>query len=379
MEEYHQITLSEYLSAKQHVKEGLNRAAQDFVYIGYWLKRIRDSEGYRQEGYSSISEFGKKEFHLSESAVSRFMDINDRFSFEGNSPMLDEKYKDYGSSKLTEMLQLPDMDLQLIKPDTRRDDIRELKQLNKEQEPAEGRKQDMTLDMLVTLKEVFEDKEEEFNKICKGCSAEAFSEYVNPNGNMTKRRGLAMLFFYPYEEGFKYKGLNMQPVSFTYEYLMELFLENYGDVIRSDNPWQEAYGIQDGIDCEEQGKEEEKQDEVPMKEQETSVEAETFKPGKRMEAPIDIGEDTKERVEGGQQELYMNPPEPDNDEEAQEEETPTVSEDEDKACKEQADYHVQVQECLERMQTFLAAGAYEQLAHTCPILQENIRKLVGHV
>ena len=45
--EYHQITLDEYLMAKENIKKGLNQAMGNFVYIGYWLKKVRDSQSYR--------------------------------------------------------------------------------------------------------------------------------------------------------------------------------------------------------------------------------------------------------------------------------------------------------------------------------------------
>ena len=130
--EYHQITLDEYLMAKENIKKGLNQAMGNFVYIGYWLKKVRDSQSYRQDGYASIVEFGKSEYNLTDSAISRFMKINDEFSVGGYGMELDEKYKDYGSSKLSEMLTLPAPDRELIRPDTNRDDIRELKKLNRE-------------------------------------------------------------------------------------------------------------------------------------------------------------------------------------------------------------------------------------------------------
>lgn len=148
--EYHQITLDEYLMAKENIKKGLNQAMGNFVYIGYWLKKVRDSQSYRQDGYVSIVEFGKGEYNLTDSAISRFMKINDEFSVGGYGMELDEKYKDYGSSKLSEMLTLPAPDRELIRPDTNRDDIRELKKLNREK-PTEN-DSDLTVDMLQTLR-----------------------------------------------------------------------------------------------------------------------------------------------------------------------------------------------------------------------------------
>ena len=44
MEEYHQITLNEYISIKEDIKRRLNHLAESFVAIGYRLKQIRDTK-----------------------------------------------------------------------------------------------------------------------------------------------------------------------------------------------------------------------------------------------------------------------------------------------------------------------------------------------
>ena len=67
MEEYHQITIQEYLDWKEDLRRRLAEAANNFVGIGYRLKQIRDSEAYRQDGYTSIFDFASKEYGISSS------------------------------------------------------------------------------------------------------------------------------------------------------------------------------------------------------------------------------------------------------------------------------------------------------------------------
>jgi len=129
--EYHQITFDEYLTAKQEIKEELLNMAGSFIRIGYRLKQIKESWAYRNDGYQTLAEFAKTEYGLSESAASRFMAVNTKFSVGGNSPELLPEFKNFGSGKLSEMLTLSDEDCRLIKETTTVATIREVKRFNK--------------------------------------------------------------------------------------------------------------------------------------------------------------------------------------------------------------------------------------------------------
>lgn len=130
--EYRQITLTEWQDMKKEIERDLLNVKLAFVRIGYNLRKIEDQELYRQDGYKSIAEFAKAEYGLSASTVSRFMAINRRFSIGGNSQFLDNRYTQYSSSALQEMLTLPDHDMDMITPETKRETIRELKKFNAE-------------------------------------------------------------------------------------------------------------------------------------------------------------------------------------------------------------------------------------------------------
>ena len=164
------------------------------------LRQIEDQKGYEQDGYKSIAEFAQKELEGHPSTTTRFMEINRTVSY-GYSERLRPEYLDLGRSQLEEDAKLPDEDRTMIRPETSREDIRELKRFNKS-EPDEGEANDMqqliekfTTDNPETLNELFSLKEEwmspEFVKQAK--------ELINPSGNRSYKKGMYFLMFYEME------------------------------------------------------------------------------------------------------------------------------------------------------------------------------------
>lgn len=137
--EYVQMTLNDWMDIKGQLEWELRSAAASFVKIGYLLRRIDESEGYRNEGYDTLAEWANDTYGLSKATVSRFMAINARYSIDGYSDQLKQEYALYGSSKLSEMLSLPEEDMQMVSPEMKREDIRQIKQFNKEAKKEELR------------------------------------------------------------------------------------------------------------------------------------------------------------------------------------------------------------------------------------------------
>ena len=141
MEEYTQITLDQWMQWKEDIRKKLEETAGNFVHIGYRLKQIRDSGMYG--GAADIFEFAEKEYGLGKSTVSRFIAINERYSEGGDSLELKEEFRGFSSSKLSEMLTLPDSEIKLITEKTTVREIRELKSFNSrkpdESEPEAGK------------------------------------------------------------------------------------------------------------------------------------------------------------------------------------------------------------------------------------------------
>ena len=116
------------------IKNQLNDIAEGFVSVGYYLRKTEDTMLYKQKGYKSIYEYAKDTFGIGRTTASRFMEINQKYSRDGYSPEIDMKWSGYGSSKLTEMLGLPEEIQEAIPVDATVRDIREAKGIIRETE-----------------------------------------------------------------------------------------------------------------------------------------------------------------------------------------------------------------------------------------------------
>lgn len=96
------------------------------------LSRIDRSGAYKLKGYHSVTEYARETFGMAPDGVSRFIHVYEKYSIQGDTPELREEYRDFNFSQLTEMLQLPEEDHTMIRPETKREDIRDLKKFNKQ-------------------------------------------------------------------------------------------------------------------------------------------------------------------------------------------------------------------------------------------------------
>ena len=120
--------ISNYEQLKTALNTELKSAAISFVRIGYLLKTARDTDLLKDTQYNDVNEFAAGEFGLDKSQVSRFMSINDRFSIGGYSEHLEDKYSEFGSSKLSLMLTLPDSINEQLSPEYTKSDIQTIKE-----------------------------------------------------------------------------------------------------------------------------------------------------------------------------------------------------------------------------------------------------------
>lgn len=123
-----------YSEFKEQLDTELKKSVESFVRIGYLLKIARDTEILYESGYPSVVEFAKAEYNLSKDQVSRFIAINDKYSVDGYSDKLQEKYEGYGVAKLAEMLTLPEAVADMIEPEMTRAEIQEIKREVKEEQ-----------------------------------------------------------------------------------------------------------------------------------------------------------------------------------------------------------------------------------------------------
>ncbi len=123
-----------YEQFKQELDQEFHKSVEGFVRIGYLLKYARETDILYNSGYQSLTEFAEAEYHIDASQVSRFIQINDRFSEGGNSMVLKEKYRGFGYAKLTIMLQFPEEINEELTPDFSKREIQTIQEELKEEE-----------------------------------------------------------------------------------------------------------------------------------------------------------------------------------------------------------------------------------------------------
>lgn len=126
------LTLPELEQEEKQIRENLGGIVRNFVKTGWHLSRIDRSGAYKLKGYHSVTEYARETFGMAPDGVSRFIRVYEKYSIQGDTPELREEYRDFNFSQLTEMLQLPEEDHTMIRPETKREDIRDLKKFNKQ-------------------------------------------------------------------------------------------------------------------------------------------------------------------------------------------------------------------------------------------------------
>ena len=117
----------DYREAKEIIRNKLQGMTQNFIGIGFYLRQIKESEGFRKDGYESIYEMAEDQYGIKRSTAIRWMQMNEKFSQGGYSPFLDSGYKDFGKSQLQEMLYLDSEQLEEVKPEMTVREIREIR------------------------------------------------------------------------------------------------------------------------------------------------------------------------------------------------------------------------------------------------------------
>lgn len=251
------ISSEGYIEIKKQIKDKLNETVHNFIIIGYYLKQVRDSSAYRNDGYKNMEEFAKKEYGLSPSTASRFMDINTQFSKQGNSKEILEEYKNFAYSKLQEMLTVSPEDKELVTEEMTVSQIREIKEVEKEEKQAAEEQEQKNLPLL-QLAEPEERKPEEpktekeqkdeseykdplesvltafwmekdnaelYTKADAGIlTPEIAAEEICPSGSRIYRNGTNMMFFYDFDKGAKLRSIkDRKPIitSYTYQEILD--------------------------------------------------------------------------------------------------------------------------------------------------------------
>ena len=236
--EYMQLSMDDYIQSKNEIKQELGGIVKSFVRIGWQLTRINKSEAYKHDGYNTIAEFAKTEYGMNPSGVSRFMKVYEKYSVPGDTPELKEQYREFKFNNLVEMLQLPEEDQQIFHPEDKREDIRELKDFNKENESnpmnlLDWKSAQSTEDKLhATIQEFFREKTGILNTLYgseayRSGNIKEMAQIINPGDSMSYRKGTVFLMFHQEDITVKIFNGEMRNISWDqfFTYIREIFAE----------------------------------------------------------------------------------------------------------------------------------------------------------
>ena len=250
--EYMQLSMDDYIQSKNEIKQELGGIVKSFVRIGWQLTRIDKSGAYKHDGYNTIAEFAKAEYGMNPSGVSRFMNVYERYSLPGDTPELQEQYKDFKFAQLTEMLQLPEEDRQIFHAEDKREDIRELKDFNKENENnpmnlLDWKSAQNTEDKLkATIQEFFHEKQGVLNTLYSSEAYQAgnikgMSQIINPGDSMSYRKGTVFLMFH--QEDITVKIFNGEMKNITWEQFFAYTQEIFAEAAAGNRTYENYFGI----------------------------------------------------------------------------------------------------------------------------------------
>lgn len=249
--DYVQLTLDDYIQCKTEIKENLTGIVKSFVKIGWQLTRIDASRAYTMDGYNSIAEFAQGEYGMSRSGTSRFMSVYERYSIPGDTPELQERYKDFEFSQLSEMLQLTEEDQNMITSDTKRADIRELKKFNKENEHNPEQllnwKKEEENRIYTTIFEFFKSSKETLNGLFgseayRTGSLEQMVDIVNPSGSRSFRKERVFLMMHGPEKGISVKQIMRGTETMSWGEFFNITQDLFGEKASGSRTWEAYFG-----------------------------------------------------------------------------------------------------------------------------------------
>lgn len=257
--EYMQLSMDDYIQSKNEIKQELGGIVKSFVRIGWQLTRIDKSGAYKHDGYNTIAEFARTEYGMNPSGVSRFMKVYEKYSVPGDTPELQEQYREFKFNNLVEMLQLPEEDQQIFRPEDKREDIRELKDFNKENESnpmnlLDWKSAQSTEDKLhATIQEFFREKTGILNTLY---SSEAYqsgnikqmAQIINPGDSMSYRKGTVFLMFH--QEDITVKIFNGEMRNISWDQFFTYTQEIFAEAAAGSHTYENYFGITEEVSAE---------------------------------------------------------------------------------------------------------------------------------
>ena len=250
-----------YEEKKKFIHTNIENMSRSFIAIGYYLKDIRDKKEYLVDGYESIWEFAEDIYGIKMSTASRWMSMNDKFSKDGNSPVIADRYKEFGKSHLQEMLALPEEDYKMITPEATKEDIRELARFNKENENNPARltnwqqSDDETLENAVI--ELFHERKDALNELYSSKAyeendMEAMKKIIYTKSKKSFKTKDRSVFFFLYETNVYVKDCSGNEQDITWEEFMEIIKKVFDSSAAGNKTWEEFYEPKKETDPEEE-------------------------------------------------------------------------------------------------------------------------------
>lgn len=118
-----------YNRYKKQIDSAYKKMENCYLDTAIAIHSIYKKELYKLDNYKNIYDFAKENYDISRGTCSKFINICERFGVTGEAGTvveLQDKYKDYGVSKLGIMLTFPDLLLEQVKPEQ---SVRDLKQM----------------------------------------------------------------------------------------------------------------------------------------------------------------------------------------------------------------------------------------------------------
>lgn len=128
-----EVKLNNYIS---DIKDKSQNIVLDYIKIGLTLIRINNEKLYEIKGYSNLIEFAQGELNFSKTLLYNTMALAQKFGLNTKKEeyVIDQKYKDFSLSQLTEMISITDDRLPGVTQDMTVKEIRKYKQEVKKEE-----------------------------------------------------------------------------------------------------------------------------------------------------------------------------------------------------------------------------------------------------
>ena len=143
------------LKAKTIRKEMAN-VEKAFIRIGYELHElscIYNADAFKEIGYTNIYDYANKEFNIARGTCSDFINVIEQFGKRDENgmllPELDDKYKNFSSSKLSVMITMNDNELEQVKEDMTVKAIKALKKGAKSEKTADKAPEEAPDDIVI--------------------------------------------------------------------------------------------------------------------------------------------------------------------------------------------------------------------------------------